>query len=1085
MRIRWIVLLILVGVGSVHAETTGTCDPWAAKIASVQGTVEAKRHNQTDWLGVKQDEIYCPGDSIRVGDNSRAGIILINETLLRLDENSAITLTALAPNVPSILDLLKGIAHFISRVPRSLKVNTPFVNAAIEGTEFVVAVSNTDTTVTVFEGKVLTQNDQGEVRITQGESAVAAKGAAPEKTLLAKPRNVVQWALYFPPVFDKAEGNIQQAQRLLSVGRVEAARNLLASETSAQAKALQSIIAVVSNDSDAALSLAQESVAGAPDVAASHIALSYAWQSKLDLDMALNSGQQAVKVEPNNALAWARVAELQLSTGNLNDALSAANEATRLNPELSRTQSILGYAYLVRIDIDNAMTAFNKAIQLDQADPLPRLGLGLAKIRRNQMAEGRREIEIAASLDPNNAIIRSYLGKAYYEEKRAPLVAEQYAMAKQLDSNDPTPYYYDAIRKQTENNPVGALEDLNKSIELNDNRAVYRSSLQLDQDEAARNVNLADIYQTLGFNQLALTEGLKSVTNDPTNHSSHLFLAEAYTSLPRHEIAHVSQLLQSQLLQPSVGSSIEPFIANTNLSTPFDNTLSKSSLNEYNSLFTQNDLMPQFSLISGSNDTFGENVSLVGVADKFSLSLGQLHYETDGYRQNNDQKFNFFNLVSQYNVTSNTSVQLEFRRSDSQYGDIESRFDLSNIYSEDRYLFDEDTTRLGLRHAFDSSSTILLSYIDTKERNFSHTSRTDVSPPVETTIVTDNQYQLDGKTAEIQYLNVLSKNKLIIGAGAFEQKDISTINATINLSIGGTPLPPSPLPQEIIDREISHSNFYIYDYYNLTNSILLTLGISHDDYTDDDINSSLDINTDGYSPKFGLEWAFSNNINLRLASFRNLKRPLLANQTLEPTQIAGFNQFFDDINASDITRNGIGLDFKTGRGVYSGVEFSKRNIDIPQISGSVATQEELLHRLYFYWTPTISTALSAEYIYDQYSTDFHERNIPDYLKTQSFPLRFSYFYEQFSTSVIATYVDQYIERPVSVGVYTSDNSDFTTVDLELGYKLESNAGRIVLAIKNIFDTQFKYQDRNFQTTKDRVSQYIPEINFFIGANINF
>ena len=58
--------------------------------------------------------------------------------------------------------------------------------------------------------------------------------------------------------------------------------------------------------------------------------------------------------------------------------------------------------------------------------------------------------------------------------------AEQFAIAKELDPNDPTPWFYDAIRLQTENRPVEALRNIERSIELNDNRAVYRSRLLLD-----------------------------------------------------------------------------------------------------------------------------------------------------------------------------------------------------------------------------------------------------------------------------------------------------------------------------------------------------------------------------------------------------------------------------------------------------------------------------------------------------------------------------------------------------------------------------------------------------------------------------
>jgi tetratricopeptide (TPR) repeat protein len=137
--------------------------------------------------------------------------------------------------------------------------------------------------------------------------------------------------------------------------------------------------------------------------------------------------------------------------------------------------------------------AFQKAIELDQADSLPRLGLGLAKIRKGDLEEGRGEIEIASSLDPNNSLIRSYLGKAYYDEKKDKLASNQLAMAKELDSSDPTPYFYDAIRKQSMNQPVEALYDLQKSIELNDHRAVYRSKLLLDSDLAARSASLVNL----------------------------------------------------------------------------------------------------------------------------------------------------------------------------------------------------------------------------------------------------------------------------------------------------------------------------------------------------------------------------------------------------------------------------------------------------------------------------------------------------------------------------------------------------------------------------------------------------------------
>src|SRR5208337_2806890 len=91
--------------------------------------------------------------------------------------------------------------------------------------------------------------------------------------------------------------------------------------------------------------------------------------------------------------------------------------------------------------------------------------------------------------------------------------------------------------------------------------AVYRSRLLLDQDIAARSASLARIYNDLGFDQLALVEGWKSLSVDPADFSGHRFLSDSYSAIPRHEIARVSELLQSQLLQPLNINPIQPSLA--------------------------------------------------------------------------------------------------------------------------------------------------------------------------------------------------------------------------------------------------------------------------------------------------------------------------------------------------------------------------------------------------------------------------------------------------------------------------------------------------------------------------------------------
>ncbi|MGH8656667.1 MAG: tetratricopeptide repeat protein, partial [Gammaproteobacteria bacterium] len=325
-----------------------------------------------------------------------------------------------------------------------------------------------------------------------------------------------------------------------------------------------------------------------PQSSVAQVALSYAHQATFDLDLALEDIKHALKLSREDALIHARLAELELSRGHLDAALTVAKEATRLNPEVARTQTILGFAHLTQFETDEAKRAFSRAIALDSADPLPRLGAGLAKIREGNLNEGTHEIEHAASLDPNNSLVRSYLGKAYFEEKRGGLASSEFALVKQLDPNDPTPWFYDAIRKQTENRPVEALHDLQKSIELNDNRAVYRSKLQLDQDLAARAATIGRIYNELDFRQLGLLHGWTSTTIDPLDYSAHRLLADSYLTLPRHETARTSELLQSQLLQLLNITPVQPQLAENDLFLLGGLGPTQLSLNEFNPSFLRN-----------------------------------------------------------------------------------------------------------------------------------------------------------------------------------------------------------------------------------------------------------------------------------------------------------------------------------------------------------------------------------------------------------------------------------------------------------------------------------------------------------------
>ncbi|MFZ1955869.1 MAG: FecR domain-containing protein, partial [Desulfobacterales bacterium] len=756
-----------------------TCDEPIGKMVSVQGTVESQKAGGTQWQPVKLNDTLCPGDTIRVLNNSRAQLALANQSVLRINENTSITLEGVDEDRTTLVDLLKGAALFFSRGTRKLKVKTQYAIFGVRGTEFFIRVEERQAFMSVFEGTVLAESQAGSLTLTSDQSTVVEAGKAPVLTVVARPRDAVQWALYYPPIIYFPPGTVpareendprffaQRASRLLSVGRVDEANADLNTALSlnpnfSDALALQSIIAVVQNDKEKALNQAQKAVVADPQSAAAQIALSYARQARFDLEGARTSVEAAVKIDPGNAIAWARLADLQASFGELGKALEAAKKAESLAPDLALTQTVLGFAFLTKVNIDESMAAFEKAITLDQAAPLPRLGLGLAKISKGNLEEGGREIEIAAGLGSSNSLVRSYLGKTYYEEKRIPLDEREYQIAKELDPNDPTPWFYDAIAKQTTNRPVEALHNLQKAIELNDNRFVYRSRLLLDSDLAARQSSLARIYNDLGFQQRALVEGWQSVNTDPSNFSAHRFLADSYAVLPRHEIARVSELLQSQLLQPINITPVQPTLAESNLFLISSQGPSVAGFNTYNPLFNRNQAVLQADGLVGSNSTWGAEGIASGIYDKLSLSAGYTYFKTDGWRTNADQKDNIANIFAQYQLTYKTSIQAELRRRKIDQGQLDLLFD-PNISLDFRSEREADIFRFGFHHAFSPHNKVIVSYINQDvDIDQSQTSGTPLA-------ITDFKEKRDGYLAELQHLFRVGKFNIVSGVGYSNQ----------------------------------------------------------------------------------------------------------------------------------------------------------------------------------------------------------------------------------------------------------------------------------------------------------------------------
>lgn len=1126
---RWLGCVFLIGVAAPLPATGAegrTCAEHAGEVVSAQGTVEFR--NGGAWQPVTLGQQLCNREAVRTGENSRTAIRLVDDAVLRLDESTTLVLADVAPEPeePSFLQLVLGAIQSFSRDPQTLEVDTPYVNATIEGTEFALRVTPADAVLTVIEGQVLASNELGSVRVASGGGAVASPDSAPRSVTIVRPRDAVVWGLHYPPTLSFAEAEaagtpalaeaarlarenrpdaaiarlaavpepsseirLYQAGLLLSVGQVDEAAALLDAVLAAEpehgvALAQSAVIDIVRNEREAGLAKARRAVAAAPEAPATHIALSYAQQADFRLEEARDTLLAASERVPDSPLVWARLSEIWLTLGYRGRSGEAAERALALDPASPRAHLMRGFAALTEFRTAPAIEAFEEAARLDSADPLPRLGLGLAKIREGALEAGRGEIDAAVALDSNRSLLRSYLGKAYFEEDRNALAAEQLAMARELDPQDPTPYLYDAIRLQTENRPGEALGAIQESIARNDNRAVYRGRLQLDQDEAARSASLGRIYEDLGFIQLGMREAARSQALDPANAAAHRFLADIYRNERRREIARVSELTRAQLLQDVNLNPVQPSLTETNLNLVSSGGPANAGFNEFNSLFASDGFRFTSSGVIGNHDTFGGEAAIALQDDNVSVSFGGFEFTTDGFRDNFDARHTIYDVFAQWAVTPEFNLQAELRHRESHLGDLDLNFDPDTFRPAFDLDFEETSARIGARVSPDPHNDTLFSFIYTQ----SELVEFDEFVPgvVDGTFVADG----DGWQGEVQHIYQQEPFSLTVGGSHSDFNDTQAFSINF-LGMPFILIPPSPV-------DFTETRIYAYGSAELPlpealGGLTLTLGGSYSWYEEDNEAVGAKISVDSFSPKAGLSWDLTDDLTLRAAYLEVVKPPLVTNRTIEPTQVAGFNQFHDDFNGTDSRLLGVGVDYAITETLFVGAEATWRELDIKQFDAGVvdATEwRERTYRGYLNVLPHPRVPVSVEFVYDRFEADTSVLTTgqitPSDIEAFSVPVSVRYFDPSgFFAGVTGTYVHQKVDRENPA--FAEGSSDFFNLDAAIGYRFPNRRGSITLEARNILDNDFDFQDDGFREISNAgaTGPFFPDFGIMGRLTITF
>lgn len=1116
------------------------CDNPLARVVSIEGQVQRSDCGNQPWCDAVLQMPVCDGQRVRTGAHSRAAIQLTSDaSVLRLDQYT--TLLVESTDQASrglLLELFEGAVNLFSRTPSSLLINTSFIAAAIKGTEFQVRTFDNSSRIDLFEGVVEASNSEGSLTLHAGQSALAVAGKPPRLMALVDPIDAVQWSLYYTPLIATLAGrdgdgteadavrvatrgdliralqeldgvpkrerlpswHIVRAAILLSVGRVDRAQTELdAAETAdpgiADAAALRAVIALTRGSAgDARQALARR----ASNSAAVWLVESYLRQNAGRLPKALAATRQALELQPNNALLIAREAELLLTEGRLGNAVARAEQSLEITGDVPLGHIVLGFAYLAERRPQAAETAFDRALQLDQGDPLPRLGLGLAAISQGRLQAGTEELEIAVALDPRRSLLRSYLGNAYFEQNRNALARDQFLSAETLDPLDPKPWFYLAPLLLSENRPIEALDALVRAVDLNDNRAVYRSRPLLEQDRAARYATMGSLFSELNFDELALPAGTRATAQAPAEPGGHFLLADLYNEQPRREVARVSEYLQARLLSPVSSRPVQPLLTQTRLTIPNGLGPANLSLFEYGSLFDQDGGRAWVSAAAGSQQSIGDELLFSFLQGPFAFSLGQYRYQDEGYRPNNDQQRDLISAFAQWDVTPFTSIQAEISHSSLNSGDLASYF-LPDAFSPNRRSdLMTNNYRLGLRQRFGPQLVLLGSLIDSHERVDLRDSAEDrllLPPPFGLSQVRANaelKSQDDGLSAEFRWLWSQPMLTVDFGGGNYQVDASRDERTTTIISSPQLPQPRIASQPRSFSNRSDHDRLYLYTGIEPWQALRLELGLSWENFNDRLLNFKRQLNA--FNPKLGLTWEPQPGTTLRAATFRTLQRPMVTYQTIEPTQIAGFNQLFQDTTLDQARHVGLAFDQRFGSRLFLGAWHTRQRNDTSSVTFNVdgiTTETLVVERKfdternqttgYLYWAPIDSLALAAEYHRETWEKFDPEPAFRVDTRTQRVPLTGSLFLRNgLSIVARATHVNQRLIPNPAKAPEVNDHNGFWNLDLGFYWRLQKRKGFLSINVLNLLDEQFAYEDQDSNRPL-----FVPERTLALRASLKF
>jgi len=274
-------------------------------------------------------------------------------------------------------------------------------------------------------------------------------------------------------------------------------------------------------------------------------------------------------------------------------------------------------------------------------------------------------------------------------------------------------------------------------------------------------------------------------------------------------------------------------------------------------------------------------------------------------------------------------------------------------------------------------------------------------------------------------------------------------------------------------------SIWLYGNVEVVPTLRLTLGANFD-------QQHAVVDRDQFNPKLGASSDILPGTTLRAAWFTTLKRPLIGDpsfrsgQTIEPTQVAGFDQLYDDLLGTKARIWGIGIDskfpnpFLASDTLLLGAEWSQRQLVVPMSSAAVPTGiatifesgwKERYGRAYVSWLLSERLALNAAVGYEALNRTALAANLDGFINIHLLqaPIELRYFAPNGLFGLArTTIVREQGLFPVLTSVTSTGSTygkgTFGTLDMGIGWRYPGRPLIATFEVQNLLDSHFHYQE---------------------------